>query len=295
MNEHNMLNTIKSIIMSKRSKINVIKRLLLVPVLALFAYSISSGYYSDVSSPNQDSTSLDLYLLIGQSNMAGRSTIRSSEKDTLENVYLFTGKDWEPAANPLNKYSTVRKDLSMQKLSPGYSFAKELSVCSDRKIGLIANARGGTSIVWWQKGYTGPNDFDLYEEAVIQVRKAQRYGCLRGIIWHQGEQDRYRLPQEYMSLLKELVKDLREELGARVFFVGGEIGRWKESSAAINKVIRSIPKEIRNAGYVSADGLFPLNEDSTNPHFNTRSQLALGKRYADEVLEKVYHVKPCIH
>ncbi len=41
--------------------------------------------------PNDAVSNLQIYLLIGQSNMAGRAEIEQQDKDTLENVFLFTG------------------------------------------------------------------------------------------------------------------------------------------------------------------------------------------------------------
>lgn len=234
--------------------------------------------------------SMDLYLLIGQSNMAGRAPIKSVEEDTLKNIFLYTGSGWEPAANPLNKYSNVRKTLSMQKLGPGYGFAVELEKYTKKKIGLIVNARGGTRIAWWEKGYKGENDFDLYEQTVLQVKKAMKDGCLRGIVWHQGEGD-VNEPEKYMMRLKRLAKDLRFDLGVNVFFIAGEIGQWRKKNARINHVIQSISNNIENSDYVSTNGLSPLHGDTTNPHFDTHSQLILGKRYANKVLKKVYNIK----
>ena len=234
----------------------------------------------------------DIYLLIGQSNMAGRGEITLAERDTLQNVYLFNGTGWIPAANPFNKYSTVRKSLSIQKLGPGYSFAKKLAACVNKKIGLVVNAKGGTKIEWWEKGYTGQNDFDLYEKAVDQMKKAESFGKLKGIIWHQGEGNQSN-PEHYMPLLKKLVEDLRNDLGKNVYFLAGELGKWRNSSIKINSVIDNIPSEISNADFVNTNGLTPLHGDSTNPHFDNRSQLILGRRYADKVLEKIYSLKPC--
>ena len=235
---------------------------------------------------------LDLYLLIGQSNMAGRASM-ASVQDTLKNVYIFDGLSWQPAANPLNKYSTVRKPIGMQKLGPGYAFARKLQKCTGRAIGLVVNARGGTKIEWWQKGYVGPHDDSLYEKAVIEMRKALPYGHLKGIIWHQGEGNQHN-PEDYMALLKTLVKDLRMDLDAKdVYFVAGELGKWRSSSIRMNQVISSISSTIKQSGYVSTDGLTPLKGDSTNPHFDARSQLILGDRYADQVLKRVYGRRPC--
>ncbi len=269
-------------------------------IVGLFFCSITCGIgcfsqrfvVDDVNATNSNNK-LDIYLLIGQSNMAGRAIVEQPQKDTLRNVYLFTGGGWEPAANPLNKYSTVRKAISMQKLGPGYSFAAKLEQCTGRKIGLVVNARGGTRIQWWEKGYTGNNDFDLYEQAVSQVKSAMKDGDLKGIIWHQGEGNQSQ-SEQYMSQLRRLVSDLRNDLEAKdVLFVVGELGKWRSSSKRINNVICDIPKNIRQTASVSADLLTPLKGDSSDPHFDTRSQLILGERYADKILKHIYRIKSC--
>jgi hypothetical protein len=224
--------------------------------------------------------------------MAGRAIIREMEKDTLQKVYLFNGEKFESAANPLNKYSTVRKKLSMQKLGPGYSFGKEVAELTGRKIGLVVNARGGTKIEWWEKGYDGPNDYNLYENAIKQLKKAEKYGTLKGILWLQGYANKSNT-EDYMSLLKKFVNDLRQDIDSDVYFIAGELGKWQSSTSKINGIIDKIPDEINNADYVSSDGLQPLHDDSTNPHFNTKSQLILGQQYAVKVLEHIYHISLC--
>lgn len=96
---------------------------------------------------------LDIYLLIGQSNMSCRAPFAEEESDIIQRCYLLNGTDeWEPAKNPLNRYSTIRKDLSMQKLNPGYTFAKTmLEKNKDISIGLAVNALGRSSIRDWLK------------------------------------------------------------------------------------------------------------------------------------------------
>lgn len=89
-------------------------------------------------------SSFDLYVCIGQSNMAGRATLTPEVMDTLQNVYLLNDKgNFEPAVNPLNRYSTVRKDLSMQRLGPAYGFAKELTAENETPY------RTGSKCTWW--------------------------------------------------------------------------------------------------------------------------------------------------
>ena len=96
---------------------------------------------------------LDLYLLIGQSNMAGRGKITPEYTDTLKNTFLLTSNGiMEAACNPLNKYSNIRKELTMQQVGPGYGFSKTMVKKTGANIGLIVNARGGSSINSWIKG-----------------------------------------------------------------------------------------------------------------------------------------------
>ncbi len=77
---------------------------------------------------NKEFKNFDIYLLIGQSNMAGRAEIPEDGKDSLNMVFLFRNDSvriWEKAANPLNKYSTVRKGIKMQKLGARLLFCEE--------------------------------------------------------------------------------------------------------------------------------------------------------------------------
>lgn len=256
------------------------------------ALGVSACAISHKTITQADNHGLDIYLLIGQSNMAGRAEIAPAEKDTLSDVFLFTGKGWEPAANPLNKYSTVRKALSFQQLGPGYSFARTLAKCSGRKIGLVVNARGGSTLQSWEKGYKGADDVDLYEKTVVRIKMAEKQGKLKGIIWHQGENN-YAEADLYMGLLKTFIKDLRHDLGHPVFFVAGELGKWHEIATDMNRVIDRVPAEISHADFLVTDELSPLHADTANPHFDTQSQLILGRRYAAKVLKVVYGLTPC--
>jgi hypothetical protein len=261
--------------------------LLCMDVYGLAAKKPVDGIFSgnEASPENVDSLAdRDIYLLIGQSNMAGRGEMGDLADQVLPHVYLFNGVDWQPASNPLNKFSTVKKNI-VQGLGPGFTFGQRLFEKSEKPIGLIVNARGGTSIQQWQKGFEGKGDFDLYEEAVSQAKKAIGSSKLKGIIWHQGESNQSDFTG-YLELLKKMVFDLRADLeDAELLFIAGELGYWRSSSEAINQIIRQIPENIHRASYVSAEGLTPLNNDPTDPHFDGLSQRVLGERYADKVRE----------
>lgn len=230
---------------------------------------------------NNQPANLEIYLLIGQSNMAGRADIEIQDQDTLKNVYLYTGidrKEWEPAANPLNKYSTVRKDISMQKMGPGYTFAREIAKARvDKQIGLVVNAKGGTSIAEWAPGEI------LYTEAVKRAKMAMKYGTLKGIVWHQGEANSSK-PNAYPEKIKELILSLRTDLGIPDLpFVAGQLSEDKPERHAFNAIILTLPSLVSKTGVATTEGTTTME----GTHFNSASQRLLGERYAAEMLELI--------
>ena len=227
---------------------------------------------------NQPSN-LDLYLLIGQSNMAGRAPFTEKESGVIDGVYLLNDQDqWEPAQNPLNRYSTIRKNIEMQKMNPGYGFAKTMVAKQDGiPIGLVVNAKGGTAIEQWEK------DTEFYNEAVRRAKAAQKSGTLKGILWHQGESNS-KNPEAYAKKLETLIENLREDLDApELPFVAGEVfynPETKPHTKAINDQIAKTVKAVPFTGCAKAGDLTTLD----HTHFDTRSMNMLGRRYAEETL-----------
>ena len=68
----------------------------------------------------------DVFLLIGQSNMAGRGYMIEGDEEVIhKNVCILDSEgNVVPATNPLNQYSSIRKDMSMQRISPAFGFAQ---------------------------------------------------------------------------------------------------------------------------------------------------------------------------
>jgi hypothetical protein len=225
---------------------------------------------------------LDIYLVIGQSNMAGRAAIRKEDSTSIERCYLFTGDTlsaWTVANNPLNLYSSVRKKVSMQRLGPAYAFAKSMVEASpEKEIGLVVNAKGGTKIVQWLPGT------DLYKAAVQQTHKALKFGKLKGVIWHQGEGDCHPVRVDlYLGRLEVLINALREEFDNPALpFVAGQIYD-NETRYAFNQMLLQLPEFIENTGVVSSEGTSVF--DGT--HFDSESAIILGNRYAQEMIKIV--------
>jgi hypothetical protein len=230
------------------------------------------------NSSNKIQGDLDIYLVIGQSNMAGRATMRTIDTLPIENTHLFTGNElspWVAATNPLNRYSSVRKNMKLQRLGPSYAFARSMaSENMDQDIGLVVNAKGGTKIVQWLPGT------ELFEEAMKQTHKALKYGKLKGVIWHQGGGDCHPIRVDlYLGRLEILVNAIREEFDDPLIpFVAGQLYE-NEKRLAFNPMILQLPDFIRNTGVAISDG----RSVGDGMHFDSKSAIILGDRYSREM------------
>lgn len=213
--------------------------------------------------------------------MAGRGYLLDSDlTETVNGVYLLNDGDVPAAAtHPFNQYSTIRKELSVQRMSPSYAFSKKIYESSGgRKILLVVNARGGTGIDAWAATSTSAN---YYSEAVRRTRQACRYGTLKGIVWHQGETDAGPVASTtYMSRLSALVSALRRDLGD-VPFVAGEIADAIAESQYFNPVITTVSQHISNSACAVSDGCTTISD---NIHFDRDSQIVMGERFAEAML-----------
>lgn len=238
---------------------------------------LATGCNTAGPDPRQMADVPDIYLLIGQSNMAGRAEIRKADRDSLSGVYLMTNDTlrlWEPAANPLNKYSTIRKKIDMQQLGPGYSFARQMrSYDPEKDIYLVVNARGGTSILEWMPGKA------YYDEAVSRTTKAMESGQLKGILWYQGSSDVSRT-DIYLDSLIQMIKGFREDFKlGDLPFIACELSEDKPARIPFNNLLRTLPEHLENTAVINAAGTTTF--DST--HFDSGSQLLLGERFAEQM------------
>lgn len=242
----------------------------------------------------------DVYLFIGQSNMAGRGDMLPEDTTVIPHAFILDDNDRiVPAKAPLNLYSSIRKRVGMQKINPAYNFAKIVAGQSKNDMLMVVNARGGSALDEWLKGapqgtfsVRGGDDPQLdgqpmpsfYDEAVRRTKIAMQYGQLKAILWHQGCSDSApALASSYMERLEGFVADLRADLGVgeQVPFIAGEIGYFFSGSRTFNPVIRTIEEHIPNSAWVSAEGCAG-NADSL--HFSRDGQMLLGARYAEKYL-----------
>lgn len=208
-----------------------------------------------------------IFLLIGQSNMSGRAPLEPGDEKPIDGVLLLNEKgEWEPATNPFNRYSSVKKSVAINKIGPGYGFVLKLRELDPKAtIGIVANSRGGSKIEEW--GKTGA----LYLSTMKRLKEA-KVEKFAGVLWHQGESNAN--DQEYFTKLSDLVERLRKDLNdPNLPFVAGEIAAMSH----VNEVFREMPKKIKNTALAAGEGLKLID----SVHFNRESQLLLGKRYAE--------------
>lgn len=223
-----------------------------------------------------------VFLLIGQSNMAGRGYMRSKDMAYIVNTWLLCNDTlaWVPAKNPLNWYSTIRKRDDVQRIGPGYGFSLKLQrVLPGLNVGLVVQARGATKIKHWQKG----NERGYYANAVKLALEAKKSGPLKAVLWHQGESDRDQT-STYMKRLTTLIRDLRTDLeDPNLPFIAGQLANPSVDGEydLFNEMIVDLPNVVDNTGVVLVDETIGTDDRS---HFDCKGQIRVGKRYCDEFL-----------
>lgn len=254
------------------------------PLFLAFAVLLFSLSETNVSGQTPD-PNFQLYLLIGQSNMAGRGTVDLESKQTDSRVEMLTKElTWKPAADPLHF------DKSAAGVGPGLSFGKEMAKANPKvRIGLIPCAVGGTSIQVWAPGMLdAATKTHPYDDMLRRVKEAQKTGVLTGIIWHQGESDRSS-KVDYGQSLADLIKLLRKDLNSPdVPFVAGELTSFNPDGLNVgkkskfNEVVQGLATKVKNYACVSGEG---LKDKGDRLHYDTASARILGTRYAEKMIE----------
>ncbi len=231
----------------------------------------------------------DLFLLAGQSNMAGRGTVEPEDRVVVTGLMMLDrAMDWVPAADP------VHYDKPIAGVGPGRAFA--IAVRSEdtaRDIGLVPAAVGGSPISSWEPGALDvATKTHPYDDAIARARAARQDGQFRAILWHQGESDA--TPDRsvlYAQRLRTLITRLRAELGDPALpFIIGQLGQfpranWSVAKVRVDSAQRAIAETMPGVAFVSSDGLRHRG-DST--HFDSRSARELGRRYAAAYLSLVH-------
>lgn len=232
------------------------------------------------------------FLMIGQSNMAGRGFIHEVPPIYNERIQMLRNGRWQMMAEPINY------DRPVSGISLAGSFAD--AWCGENEenmIGLIPCAEGGSTLDEWAV------DGALFKHALNESKFAMQNSELSGILWHQGESDssngNYKV---YYQKLHLIVTALRKELDAPniPFIIGGlgdflgkeGFGKHCTEYELVNQELQKFAFEQDDCYFVTATGL------TSNPdgiHIDAISQRKFGLRYFEAFNNKQHVLEPLMN
>ena len=255
--------------------------------LFLVALACSVPFARAQSSALPPKENFHLFLLIGQSNMAGRGAVTPADKIPHARVLMLNqAGEWVPAVDPLHFDKPAAVGVGL-----GRSFAAVVAETTPGvTIGLIPCAVGGSPIDAWKPGvFYQPTQSHPWDDAMRRAKVALSSGTLRGILWHQGESDSTReLAPAYEAKFHDLITRVRAELHApAVPFIAGQLGRfadspWNEFKTQVDQAHRDLPHKVPHTAFVSAEG---LKDKGDKTHFDSDSYREFGRRYAEAYLK----------
>ena len=218
---------------------------------------------------------MDIFLLMGQSNMAGRGLLEDVEPIRDERIRVFRDGTWTVAEEPLHH------DRPTAGIGLAMSFARTvLDANPGTDIGLVPRAVGSTPLERWMPGA------DLYEGAMDAAREVAMDGTIKAVLWHQGEHDSKSEADasSYSRRFTAMATTLRKRLGAPSLpVVLGELGGYLSKRPdfsyyrTVNAELRKIPDALPHSAVVNAEGLTDKGDDL---HYDARSLRIFGERYA---------------
>ncbi|XP_076886034.1 putative carbohydrate esterase At4g34215 [Bidens hawaiensis] len=246
------------------------------------------GISSSLQKTDQPTTTTKkhIFILSGQSNMAGRGGVKNKQWDRIvpddckpdpSTIHrLNANLIYETAQEPLHADIDTAKTCGV---GPGMSFANAVKDYIKGVIDLVPCAVGGTAIVEWDKGQK------LYEDMVRRAKAAASSGGeIKAVLWYQGESDTSLEADAecYKSKMESLIQNIRSDLGLpslpiiQVAIASGD-EKYTEAVRTAQKAI-----DLPNVVCVDAKGL-ELKED--NLHLTTAAQVQLGHLLADAYLK----------
>ena len=214
------------------------------------------------------------FLLMGQSNMAGRGNIEDVETIRDEKIKVFRMGSFIVDREPFG-YDRRAAGIGLCG-SFGLKFVEEYK----EPVGFIPCAVGGTSLYDWRVGG------DLFEYTYTISKLAQKQCEIIGILWHQGENNTgsHEEAENYEKDFMEIITEMKSRLGIEnVPVILGELGQYlKEHPEKWFKCVDEVNQHIHNIA--KQDGFYVVSAEglTSNPdyiHFNAKSLRIFGERY----------------
>jgi hypothetical protein len=213
-----------------------------------------------------------VYLLLGQSNMSGQGKVAkltASQKTLPKNIEIYL-------------HGKPIKITNLNTFGPEIAFAHTLAKKYPRdSIRLIKFAPGGSLMKDWISKARGRH----YDTLIKQVKKSNqgKMPKINGVLWMHGERDSKSVPlaNQYKKNMRIFINMLQSDFhNNKIPFVIARISVPEAFRPAIPN-IRAVQEQLAKASpyikMISTDDLSKMNDQI---HFDTRGQLALGKRFA---------------
>ncbi len=260
-----------------------------------------------------------IYLLFGQSNMAGpcnndnaTAAARDPEPadcDTTNRVKVLAwgdcNRESKPCGFPLKRtfdtwYTAFPPYHNCHEgIGPADYFGKTLldSIREDISIGFVPCALSGQKIEVFMKGQNAPIDQHTqptngskkissggYEWMVKRAKLAQQSGVIKGILLHQGEANSGE-GDAWVNKVKKIVADLKTDLSlGDIPFIAGELiqdGPPADQGAKnLNPFVNKLPNQIPKCAVASSKDFKVRSGDTWGLHFSCDGIREFGRRYA---------------
>lgn len=240
-----------------------------------------------------------IYLLFGQSNMAGGAASDAQDRVVHPRVRMLAYDNCPSQNRTYNQWYTASPNLhgcgTGMGLGDWFGRIVADSMTQDT-IAIIPCAIPGVDIDFFRKNIVSARrgEFRIppdnkatgaYPWMVERLKIAQRKGVIKGILLHQGESDWTSAARAaWPGKVSEILTDLKKDLGfGDVPFLVGELRR-DGCCGAHNPYVATLAKSVPNGHVIPSNG---LGVTSDAYHFDAAGLREFGKRYAATMVKQV--------
>lgn len=257
-------------------------RALLQYIFLLISSFISplNGLMAQSGTGLPDSSRVWVFILAGQSNMAGRGLVESVDTVTHPRIFaLQKDETVKPAREPLHFYEPRAAGLDC-----GMSFARALlqKIPDSISLLLIPAAVGGSSISQWL-GDSVHRSVQLFSNFSQKLAIGQKKGTVKAILWHQGENDALSdtAIALYPKRLAMLMAFFRSAAGnQKLPVLLGELGSFSDKEVQWQSINQAIHTCAETDAHCAVITTADLEHKGDKIHFNAEGQRTMGRRFA---------------